>query len=226
MTDVFPRRNLPGDSDVWGREVESRTQSLDTQVTIVGQQVQSLNRNTASSLEVLAGQIQAVEEAQAEIELTQAQIIAAQADITAAQADITATTNFLSTQTVSSSKSTGDSYSGSNSGTNWQSFDSTYDCSLSVTTGPAGRLLIQASAILTGGGLDSIIGIEVVGQIGPSSPSPYSMYVVDGTAGATRVVTASLSANTTYTVRLRRGRGGSGSGVVLWGYQTLVVTRS
>lgn len=60
MTDVFPRRNLPGDSDVWGRGVETRVIGVEGAVESLGQLVQGQNRNTASSLEVLAGQIRAL----------------------------------------------------------------------------------------------------------------------------------------------------------------------
>lgn len=215
MTDVYPRRDLPGTADVWGREVETRQDSLKTTVEIVSQGVQSLNRNTASSLEVLASQIKAVERAQDEIRNAQAAIIA--------------TTTFLSTQTVSDSKSTLSQYTGTTSSITWESFDGTYDASVSVTTGSAGQLLIQGSATLLSSNTTSILGIEVVGQVGPSYPGPYSTYVSTlsaASSGVTRVVVFGGSANTTYTVRLRRGRDGSGSGAAMWRDQTLVVTRS
>lgn len=218
-TDVFPRRNLPGDSDNWGRTVEDRTASAETAIQIVGQEVQSLNRNTASSLAVQAGQIKAIQDAQSAIVATQVQI-------QAAQADIVATTNFLSSQTLSDARSTADSFTGSSSGTVWRGFDGTYDCSLVVTTGPAGKLLIQASSNLTGGGLSALIGIEIPGVVGPTFPGPFSTYVTDGSAGATRVVVANLTPYSTYTVRTRRGIDGSTSGLIIWRDQTLVVTRS
>lgn len=226
MADVFPRRNLPDLAEQWGREVETRVSSLNTGVEIVGQQVQSLNRNTASSLALLADQITKLEEAQEAIEEAQRDIEATQAEIISAQADIVATTNFLSTQTISDSNSTVDSFTGSNSGTTWRAFSGTYDCSVSVTTGSAGKLLIQASANLTGGALTALLGIEIVGVLGPTYPGPYSTYVTDGSAGVTRVVTASLSPNSTYTVRLRRGIDGSTTGLTIWRDQTLSVTRS
>lgn len=220
MADVFPRRNLPDLAEQWGREVEGRVSAVGTAIDIANQNVQSLNRNTASSLEVLATQIRAVEAAQEEIEQ-------AQADIVATQAEITQTTNFLSTQTVYSAKSTEDTYAGTPGGTVWMGFDSTYDCSVSVTTGPAGRLLIMASAnLMAGGGVNGLMGIEVVGQVGPSVPSTFTSYVTDSVAGVTRVAVFSGSANTTYTVRIRRGVQGSTGGAAVWAVQTLAVTRS
>lgn len=222
MPDIYPRRNLPGDADVWGRTVEVRQDSTEMSVEMLQQSVQGQNRNTASSLQVLAGQIKAVQDAQAAIIVTQAQI-------QAAQADIVATTNFLSTQTVASSKSTLSQYTGTTSSLVWESFDGTYDAAVSVTTGGAGQLLIQGSATLLSSNTTSILGIEVVGQIGPSYPGPYSTYVSTlsaASSGVTRAVVFTGSANTTYTVRLRRGRDGSGTGAAMWRDQTLVVTRS
>lgn len=222
MPDIYPRRNLPGDADVWGRTVEAKQDSAETSIEMLQQSVQGQNRNTASSLQVLAGQIKAVQDAQAAIILTQTQI-------QAAQADIVATTDFLSTQTVASSKSTLSQYTGTTSSLVWEGFDGTYDASVAVTTGSAGRLLIQGSATLLSSNTTSILGIEVVGQTGPSYPGPYSTYVSTlsaASSGVTRVVVFTGSANTTYTVRLRRGRDGSGSGAAMWRDQTLVVTRS
>lgn len=225
-TDVFPRRNLPGDADKWGRAHDERVVAVETAVQITGQEVQSLNRNTASSLAIQASQIKAVQAAQAAIEINQAEIRAAQADIVAAQSSIIATTNFLSTQTIADAKSSADGYTGSNSGTAWRAFDSTYDCTVTATTGSAGKLLISASANLTAGGLSALIGIEIVGVTGPDFPGPYSTYVTDASAGVTRVVVGTVSPNTTYTVRTRRGINGSTSGAIVWRDQTLVVTRS
>lgn len=225
-TDVFPRRDLPGKADTWGRIVEDRTSATETAVEIVGQQVQSLNRNTASSLAVQAGQIKEIQDAQDAIVVTQQQIQAAQADIVNAQASIIATTDFLTTQTLADTRSSSQTFTGSNSGVTWRAFDATYDCALAVTTGAAGKLLIQASANLTGGGLSALIGIQVDGVVGPEFPGPFSTYVTDGSAGVSRVVVAALAPNTAYTVRTRRGIDGSASGVIIWRDQTLVVTRS
>ncbi|QDK01317.1 hypothetical protein SEA_WATERT_46 [Microbacterium phage WaterT] len=225
--DVFPRRNLPDLAENWGRDVEKRIVATDAEVASLKQFTQAQNRSNASSLEVLAGQIQAVEEAQEEIRVAQAAIVAAQADITSTQNSIIATQNFLSTQTVYSAKGTEDTWSGTPGGTVWLPFSSTYDCSVSVTTGSAGRLLIQASAnLMAGGGINTLMGIEVVGQVGPSVPSPFTSYVTDSVAGVTRVAVFAGSANTNYTVRIRRGVQGGGAGGAVWAVQTLAVTRS
>lgn len=61
MADVFPRRDLPGTADVWGREVEKRTSSNELSLEMLGQAAQAQNRNTASSLSLLAASIQTLE---------------------------------------------------------------------------------------------------------------------------------------------------------------------
>ncbi len=55
--DVFPRRNLPGEAEEWGRKVEDRIRGLE--VLSQGQQtnLQSENRSSASSLQELSRQI-------------------------------------------------------------------------------------------------------------------------------------------------------------------------
>lgn len=222
MADVFPRRNLPDLAEPWGREVETRIDDTGKRIDAIDQFVKGGNRSAASSLSVLAGQVQDLQVAQAEIRATQA-LQAAQ------QADIIATTNFLSTQTLYSSKNTMDQYAGSTTSLTWESFNSTYDCSVTITTGSAGRLIIQASATLLSSGTTSILGIEVVGEVGPSYPGPFSTYVSTlsaASSGVTRAVVFAGSANTTYTVRIRRGRDGDGTGAAMWRDQTLVVTRS
>lgn len=221
MADVFPRRNLPDDASQWGRAVEKRTEDTEAGVVAVQQSLQSLNRNTASSLETLANQIQEIEAAQDELE-------AQQALIQAQQASIIATQTFLATQTVADAKSTLDQITGNPGSITWYGYNSTYDCAVSVTTGSAGRLIIQASATLLSSGLTSVLGIEVVGVVGPAYPGPYSTYQSDTAAsssGVARIVVVDLTPNTTYTVRTRRGASGS-SGTAMWRDQTLVVTRS
>lgn len=225
--DVFPRRNLPDLAENWGREVEKRIGEVDSQIVSLRQFTQSQNRSNASSLEVLAEQIRAVEQAQEEIRVAQVDIVAAQADIVAAQNSIVATQNFLASQTLYTSRGTEDTYTGTPGGTVWMGYDTTYDCSLSVATGNAGRLLIMASAnLMAGGGVNTIMGIEVVGQVSPSVPSPYSAYVTDSVAGVSRIAVFIGSPNTTYTVRIRRGVQGSSAGASVWAVQTLAVTRS
>lgn len=55
--DVFPRRNLPGDAEKWGREVEDRIRGV--QYGVLGQKtnLQSENRSTASTQQELARQL-------------------------------------------------------------------------------------------------------------------------------------------------------------------------
>lgn len=222
MPDVFPRRNLPGEAEQWGRAHDDRVMALESGLETVAQSVQGQNRNTASSLSVIADQVKKIAD-------QQDQIVAQQAALAAQQASIIATTNFLASQTVSDSKNTLDQFSGSNSGVNWSGFDSTYDCSVTVTTGSAGKLLIMASATLLSSNLTSILAIEIVGIVGPSYPGEFSTYVSTlsaASSGVTRAVVANLLPNTTYTVRTRRGRDGSGSGAAMWRDQTLTVTRS
>lgn len=222
MADVFPRRNLPDDASQWGRAVEKRTEDTEAGVVAVRQSLQSLNRNTASSLETLANQIQEIEAAQDELE-------AQQALIQAQQASIIATQTFLATQTVFDSRSSETTYTGNPGGVAWLPFDGTYDCSLVVTTGGAGRLLIQANSNILVGAMTALLGIEVVGVAGPSVPGPYSTYVSSNTgagAGVSRSMVVGLSSNTTYTVRTRRGLSSTSSGSAVWSSQSLVVTRS
>ena len=65
--DVFPRRNLPGQAEEWGRTLETRAVNAESQLSILSQELQGQNRNTASSLSVLSGQIQAIQEAQKDL---------------------------------------------------------------------------------------------------------------------------------------------------------------
>lgn len=219
--DVLPRRNLPDDAEPWGRNMETRTSDLRSDVTAIQQSLQGQNRNTASSLAVLGAQVKVIADTQNELEAQQA-ILASQ------QASIIATQTFLSTQTLSDSKSTLDQFTGAAGTVTWFPFNATYDCALTVTTGAAGKLLIQGSATLVSSGLTSILGIEIAGVVPPTYPGPFSTYmsaVSASSSGVSRSVVATLSANTTYTVYLRRGAAGS-SGTAMWRDQTLVVTRS
>lgn len=218
MADVYPRRNLPDEAEQWGRDVEGRVTGLGTSVQIVGQEVQSLNRNTASSLSVIAKQITELEQAQAAIEATQVQIIAA-------QAAITATTNFLSTQTLYDQciGVSGGSKSGV-SGIVYEGFNGTYDCSISVTTASSGKLLISAGAAVTSSGAGAGVGPEIVGVSLPDFTDSAAAGE-GGVVGASRSRLFSLSANTTYTVRTRRWYTGSSAQFVSYQDASLVVTR-
>lgn len=56
MTDVFPRRNLPGEAEQWGRAHDDRVIALETRLEALSATSSGQNRNTASSLSVLGGQ--------------------------------------------------------------------------------------------------------------------------------------------------------------------------
>lgn len=63
MSDVFPRRNLPGDANNWGREVEQRIYDLENGVSGQKTNLKSENRATSSTLQELARQVLQVREA-------------------------------------------------------------------------------------------------------------------------------------------------------------------
>ena len=212
MTDVFPPWNAPDLMVPWSRAVQGRIVAAEEQISVLQQSVSGQNRNSASSLGSLADQIR--------------NISAVQVGIQAQQAQLAATSEFLRTQTSSVTRSTSDSFTGAAGGTTWRGFDPTIDCAITATTGPAGRLLIQASANLSAGGITALLAIEIVGVTGPSFPGPYSTYITNASAGVSRIVAAELAPNTAYTVRLRRGYSDIASGVVVWRDQSLVVTRS
>ena len=212
MTDVFPPWNAPDLMVPWSRAVQDRIVAAEEQVSVLQRSVSGQSRNSASSLGSLADQIR--------------NISAVQVDIQAQQAQLAATSEFLRTQTSSVTRSTSDSFTGAAGGTTWRGFDPNIDCAITATTGPAGRLLIQASANLSAGGITALLAIEIVGVTGPSFPGPYSTYITNASAGVSRIVAAELAPNTAYTVRLRRGYSDIASGVVVWRDQSLVVTRS
>lgn len=226
MSDVFPRSNLPDPAVPWGRAHDDRVISLEKGLEVVTQSVQGQNRNSASSLAVIAQQIQKLVEQQEILVAQQDQLIEQQQTLATQQTTLTNTVNFLATQTVSDSRGSADGYTGANTGTTWRGFDATYDCAVAVTTGSAGRLLIQASANLTAGGLTAVLGIQIDGVLGPGFPGPYCTYITNASAGVSRTVTAVLAPNTAYTVRLRRGITGDTSGSLAWRDQSLSVTRS
>lgn len=55
--DIFPRRNLPGDSNNWGREVEDRIYQLESGQSGQSTNLQSENRSSASTRQELARQL-------------------------------------------------------------------------------------------------------------------------------------------------------------------------
>lgn len=70
MVDVFPRRNLPPLAEQWGREVENRIVSSETGIETLQQGLSGQNRNTASSLSLIAQQIEDLRATQATIPIT------------------------------------------------------------------------------------------------------------------------------------------------------------
>ena len=219
MTDVFPPWNAPDLMVPWSRAVQDRIVAAEEQISVLQQSVSGQNRNSASSLGSLADQIR-------NISAVQVGIQAQQVELQTQQAQLAATSEFLRTQTSSVTRSTSDSFNGASGGTTWRGFNPTIDCAITATTGPAGRLLIQASANLSAGGITALLAIEIVGVTGPAYPGPYSTYITNASAGVSRIVAADLAPNTAYTVRLRRGYSDIASGVVIWRDQSLVVTRS
>lgn len=67
MVDIFPRRNLPPLAEPWGREVEKRSNDHELQIESLGQGLSGQNRNTASSLAVIAQQIEDIQTTQADL---------------------------------------------------------------------------------------------------------------------------------------------------------------
>lgn len=57
MSDIWPPRNLGGESEEWGRRVEIKSDETAQALEILTQEVRGQNRSTASSLSSLAGQI-------------------------------------------------------------------------------------------------------------------------------------------------------------------------
>lgn len=226
MSDVFPRSNLPDAAVPWGRAHDDRVIALESSLLSVSQSVQGQNRNSASSLALIAQQIQKIADQQQTLIAQQAELASQQAQLSFQQSSLANTVNFLATQTLSDSKATADGYTGANTGTTWRAFDSAFDCAVTATTGSGGNLLIQASANLTAGGLTAVLGIQIDGVTGPSFPGPFCTYMTNASGGVSRIVVANLVPNTAYTVRLRRGITGDTSGSLAWRDQTLSVTRS
>lgn len=220
MADVFPRRNLPNEAEQWGRSLETKTVSNEQGIEILTQSVQAQNRNTASSLEVLATQITTLSAQQSEL---QAQQVA----LASQQAALTGTINFLSNQTTYDQKTTSSGGSRGSLGAGayaYESLDGTYDCSLSVTTAASGKLLISVGGAITSSGGGAGIGPEISGVSLPTFTD--SATAGDGAAvGASRSTVVTLSPNTNYTVRTRRWYYGTTAQFVSYQAASLVVTR-
>lgn len=65
--DVFPRRNLPGEAEQWGRNVENRIEAGEDSETQLSQVVNNMGRATAGQLAVLSRQIGVLTTQQADL---------------------------------------------------------------------------------------------------------------------------------------------------------------
>lgn len=214
--DVYPRRNLPGSAEEWGRTVEDRVDGASNALEALTLSVAGQNRSTASSLGSIAEQIQALE--------------SVQAGIIATQQSQAQTLTFLQTQSQFTNRDTIITWTGTMSGSVvWEAFNGTYDCELVVTTGSSGRVLVKPSARLVNVGATAspILAVEIVGLAGPDFPNGAGniYFAANGGVVTSREVQYALVPNTAYTIRTRRGRLGTGSGECNWGYQSLGITR-
>lgn len=65
--DVFPRRNLPGAAEQWGRKVEDRIEAGESSEVQLTQVVNNMGRATAGQLAVLSRQIEVLSTQQADL---------------------------------------------------------------------------------------------------------------------------------------------------------------
>lgn len=216
VDDVYPRRNLPGTAEDWGRALETDVAGTKKALEIVGQNIGAQNRATAASLQELSRQLTAISQAQTGIEATQASILATQASILATQ-------NFLLNQTQYGQNSATYSATAPSAGSiSLYSYDGTYDVSLSVTTSSTGKLSITVGSVVLG--LDTAgVGVEIVGVSTPDYFS--SVFVSSGVLSASRTFQTTLLGNTTYTIRTRRWYLGSGGGSVSYQSQALSIAK-
>lgn len=220
VDDVFPRRNLPGEAEEWGRTLEGRIQSSELDVEVLAQSLKGLNRSSASSIEDIARQVQ-------DIAANQQAIQVAQANITVAQAGIVATQNFLLGQTSFAAKNTTFNYIGTG---NIFAYDPTYDCEVTVTAGSTGRLWCQVIAGCQGSGISKgpVVGIEAFWSGGSYSYAndqgvDASAWRYTGTV--TRAYMLNVPANAVVTVRTRRGASNTANEQILVQGQSLSVTK-
>lgn len=79
--EVFPRRNLPGSAEQWGRIVEGRIEGVETVLESLGQSVTSQNRTTAASLQLLGSQVDDLATVANDLALTQNSLSQTQSDL-------------------------------------------------------------------------------------------------------------------------------------------------
>lgn len=75
--DVFPRRNLPGESEAWGRVVEDRIREVEYAALGQKTNLQSENRASSASLQEISRQIISLQANQAALDANQAALDAA-----------------------------------------------------------------------------------------------------------------------------------------------------
>lgn len=218
--DVFPRRNL-GPGEEWGRTVENRLVVVERLADVSRAGLSGQNRSTAASLESLARQL-------SDIEAQNAAIAAQNIAILDNQTQINATQTFLLNQTLYAANSNGMTVArGASAGISLESYDPTYDLSLSFTSSSTGLLSITVSAQLLGTtGISGMLGFEVswaTGSIGVDFSR--SATVSDAMAVSTRVSLVTVPANTPVTVVTRRAWTGGTSGTVRYAYPSLSVTK-
>lgn len=61
-SNVFPRRNLPGEAEQWGRIMEDRTRELERNAVSVNQSLHGANRGTAAQLAAISEQLSRLNE--------------------------------------------------------------------------------------------------------------------------------------------------------------------
>lgn len=75
--DVFPRRNLPGEAEEWGRKVEERIRNVEYGSLSQKSNIQSENRSSSSSLQELSRQLIQIRDTQVALQANQAALDAA-----------------------------------------------------------------------------------------------------------------------------------------------------
>jgi hypothetical protein len=163
--------------------------------------------------------------AQAALAAQQTALTTAQADLTTAQAAIAAQVAFLAGQTASAEAVPGSlttvttNPATSNVNDTWVAYNSAADATVTITTSSTGKLIFQAGGYLSVYSLNfayarGFIGVEIL-QAGSQVRAPgngdgnftsvwdANAQIINANAGHQHMVT--LSPNTTYTLRCRRG---------------------
>jgi hypothetical protein len=228
VDDVYPRRNLPGSAEEWGRTVESEVKDAQRSIIQISQDVQGQNRSTAASLEAIARQLDAIAAAQEALAEQQALLAAQQVALASTQTELANQVSFLQNASVTQTKNSAvNATRGASGGITLEGYDPTYDCSLSLTSSSTGILEVTVGGQLTGSdGISAVVGYEVSwagGSIGVDWPRCAA--AGGGLATTSRVSLINVPANTPLTVTTRRGYTGGTGGLVVWGYCSLIVSK-